>query len=177
MEDKGLTDFFRKLDRVEQMYRNMPRVAGVIAVNFVKARFREQNWVDNATEPWAKRKLNPGGRATLTGKGSGALRRSYRITRSGVGFVAIGTDKAYAQIHNEGGKIAITPKMRGFFFFKAKELKEAGRIKESQYYINLATTKKTHLRIPRRKHIGESAVLTRLIDRQMLADLNRVLNN
>ena len=63
--------------------------------------------------PWPDRSY-PGGRGSLlqvTGRG----RRSFRgtIRQNGVEF---STDTPYMGLHNRGGKIKITPRMRKFFW-------------------------------------------------------------
>ena len=51
-------------------------------------------------------------------------------------IVGIANHNHYAKIHNEGGKILITPKMRRFFWAK---FKETGK----EYWKGLALTKNT----------------------------------
>lgn len=175
MAGNGLTGYLKKLDAADKVNRKYPYRAAVLAVNFSKDRFRQQNWIGDRTEPWKKRQFNPGGRATLTGKGSGSLKRSIRITSHNASRAVIGTDKAYAQAHNEGMKIPITDKMRGFFMAKAIELKESGKTKEASYFFAMASPKKKYITIPRRQFMGNSQYLTRQIDRQWVADIAKAL--
>lgn len=68
-------------------------------------------------EQWARRKspLAKAGSAILTG--TGALRRSItsRISDNSLTF---SSDLPYAALHNEGGEIRVTPRMRRFFWAK-----------------------------------------------------------
>lgn len=71
------------------------------------------------SEAWQRRKspLRPG-RAVLTD--TGALRRSIRsrMTEDSIVFY---TDLPYAAIHNEGGEIKVTRKMKRYFWHKYYE--------------------------------------------------------
>ena len=68
-------------------------------------------------EQWARRKspLAKAGSAILTG--TGALRRSITSRISG-NSITFSSDLPYAAIHNEGGEIRVTPRMRRFFWAK-----------------------------------------------------------
>ena len=71
-------------------------------------------------EKWASRKRpdHRGGRGVLTD--TGALRRSIRSVMSGNG-ITFQSDLPYAAIHNEGGKIRVTARMKRFFWAKMRE--------------------------------------------------------
>lgn len=68
-------------------------------------------------EQWARRKspLAKAGSAILTGTGS--LRRSITSRISG-NSLTFSSDLPYAALHNEGGEIRVTPRMRRFFWAK-----------------------------------------------------------
>lgn len=175
---KSSGDFLRKMDALSGAVDKYPKRAGVMAVNFSKERFRAQNWIDNHTEPWKRRQLRPGGRGTLIK--SGSLKRRTRIVRSNSKNTIIGNDHPAAEAHNEGAKIMVTDKMRRMWWAKYYELApEKGSKKkpkpEALYYRNLALTKKKFITIPRRQFMGESAYLSRQIERQMAADFNKAL--
>ena len=174
---KGLKNYIRKLEAVQEVNKLYPKRAAVIALKFVKDRFRQENWIGDRTEPWKPRIFPQNRRNTLTGKGGGSLRRSYRITRSTPQLAVIGTDKVYAPAHNEGMRIPVTEKMRKLFWAKHIDAKERSQIKEAQFWLNMATSKKGYIDIPRRKHIGESQYMVRQIERQVLADYNKALKS
>lgn len=73
---------------------------------------------------WARRKVDSGIGSLMTK--SGALRRSIRaqISANGISFTA---DVPYASIHNNGGDIKVTRKMKRFFW--AMYYKEGGKVK------------------------------------------------
>lgn len=119
--------------------------------------------------PWPERKY-PGGRGSLmqvTGRG----RRSIRgqIMQHGVGF---STDTPYMGLHNRGGKVPITPRMRKFFWamyyqhagavtYSVKK-RQAGNTQrnrmlsaKAQFWRNMALTKKKEITIPQRQVIGD----------------------
>lgn len=175
MADNNFDKLARKAKDFNRLIDRLPRLIGTEAVNFSKKRFREQAWADHGTESWKKRK--PGaarnqGRSTLVD--SGKLRNSIRIVRTGRDFVTIGSKIPYAQIHNDGGtiNIPVTDKMRKWgwaMYAKTKDSKFKG----------LALTKKTNLRVrmPKRKFMGNSAVLRQITKRMMIHRFNLILNN
>ena len=119
--------------------------------------------------PWPDRSY-PGGRGSLlqvTGRGRRSVRGTIR--QNGVEF---STDTPYMGLHNRGGKIKITPRMRKFFW--AMYCQNAGGITTSakkrqasntqrnrmlsakaQYWRNMALTKKDTITIPQRQVIGD----------------------
>lgn len=112
--------------------RNIGKWVGVVAVNFFKDRFRMEAWIDKTVQKWPGRKSDSGiskkkRRAILVQ--SGALKRSIRITAVGDGYVRVGSDRKYAQIHNEGGTIRATAKVsehkRRLYSFDV-QLKDSG---------------------------------------------------
>lgn len=78
----------------------------------------DQNFTREAffSEAWARRKspLRPGGHLLVD---TGSLRRSIRseIKESSVVFK---TDLPYAAIHNEGGEIKVTKRMKKYFWYR-----------------------------------------------------------
>ncbi|MEQ8685460.1 MAG: hypothetical protein RIE86_09210 [Imperialibacter sp.] len=171
----SLQAYIRKLEALEKVTRQQPYRSGVIALKFIKDRFVAQNWIDSRMEPWKDTQLPRAGRAILVGKGSGALKRAWRITSSNSQRVVIGNDRKYARAHNEGVKIVVTEKMRKFFWAKSYDLREAGKTKEADYYKNLALTKKKFFTLPRRQMAGNSARMMQLIDRQLLYAYTKAL--
>lgn len=119
--------------------------------------------------PWPERSY-PGGRGSLlqvTGRG----RRSIRgvIRQNGVEFVS---DSPYMGLHNQGGKIKITPRMRKFFWamyyqnagsitysIKKRQANKTKRNRalsaKAEFWRNMALSKKKTITIPQRKVIGD----------------------
>ena len=128
----------------------LPQQIGMMAVNFAKQRFVDQNWLYTSPQPWEKRKRNRrGGKARQRGAvlvDSGRLKRSIRIISVTSDSVTIGTDVPYAQVHNDG--------YLGFQSVKAHTRK--GR------------NVKAHIRMmdmPRRRFLGDSHDLVAQIEK------------
>lgn len=149
MEDinkKILTDL--KVELTEEFDRNFER----------KAFF---------SKPWPQRLLEGRGSLLLQ---SGKLRRSIRaqVTNNSVSW---SSSEPYAAIHNEGGTITVTAKMKRFFWAKFYEL--AGKVKykkdgstgrssvklskQAEFYRNLALMKVgSKVKIPQRQFLGDA---------------------
>ena len=102
-------------------------------------------------------------------KKGGRLQRGIHIKRIGNGKVTIGVDSniKYAEIHNFGGKIEITPKMRRLFWAKFKETGDS-------YFRGMALTKQTHFVIPERKYIGKTSAMEPRLDRRTIKELKKI---
>lgn len=130
------------------------------------------------SQAWARRRSpqRPGG-ATLID--SGALRKSISI-RSDESSVTFSTDKPYAAIHNQGGEITVTAKMKRFFWAKYYQAagsfgrKKDGSLRrdkrtlqltsEADFWRALALMKVGRkIRIPRRQFLGGGAEVEKLV--------------
>lgn len=123
------------------------------------------------SEKWQRRKPDfAAGRGVLAG--TGALRRSILSRISGT-QITFHSDAPYAEIHNEGGTITVTKKMKGFFWFKYKQATGTlGRTKsgakrndkrnrtisaQAEFYKAMALKKVgSKITIPRRQFLGTS---------------------
>ncbi len=122
-------------------------------------------------EAWQRRRspTRPGGHILVN---TGRLRRSIqsRTTENSITFF---TNEPYAAIHNEGGEIVVTEKMKRYFWHKYYEATGAfGRKKdgsrrndkrtlqlseEAEFWKFMALKKAgTTIRIPRRRFLGTS---------------------
>lgn len=169
----------------ENIHKIIKNILRDIAVE-MKDEF-DQNFERQAffSEKWQRRKspIRNEGRAILTD--TGQLRRSIhsRITDNSVIFY---TDLPYAAIHNDGGEIVVTKKMKGFFRAKAYEAagsfgrkkterttpKKQTSLSDRQFYAWMHTVTLTPeaefwcalsmkpvgstIRIPRRRFLGTS---------------------
>jgi len=97
------------------------------------------------------------------------LRRGIKVTNVSRNQVRVGVDSniKYAEIHNFGGKIEITPKMRRYFWAMFKQTGDA-------YYKGLALTKKKHFDIPERKFIGNTLAMEPRLDRRTIKELKKI---
>lgn len=136
-------------------------------------------------EAWQRKKSPVGSDHVLVGKGT--LRRSIsaRLDEDSITFE---TTQPYAAIHNEGGEIKVTARMKKFFwamYYKAngglgrrkdgtlrKDKKNARLSTEAEFWKHLALMKVgSSVKIPRRRFIGvhpelESAV-TAIIEKRL----------
>lgn len=188
-----------EIDKLTEGYRSMRlkliRESAAFAVAFFKRSFTVQGFMNNTLEKWPERKGGPrnNGRGILIDKG--VLKRAVRIKRTGVDGAVVGVDEAipYAQIHNEGGEIEITPKMRRFFWAmyyryagqmvyntrtkKAADTKRNRGLNEmAAFYRNMAITNKKTITIPKRQFIGDSAKLDREILNHITKEMNAFFN-
>lgn len=156
----------RILDAVNTAISALPNKIATEAVNFSKERFVQQNWVDTNTQPWAKRKTSRGSSRRSSGAvlvDSGRLKRSIRKIMVSQSVIIIGTDVPYAQAHNDG--------FRGRKQVKSYSKRSA---KGKVYKVRAHTVR---VNMPRRRFLGESAVLTQRIDRMATAEIMRAIQS
>lgn len=153
--------------------RTIPLKVSVEMEEFSKENFRQGGFVDNSLTPW-KRTLRQS-----FGKGEDALRtpllsRNRNLMNSVqhryTPFKAtVYNDLEYADIHNEGGPIQVTERMKRFFWAKFYETK-------SEMYKWLALKPVgSIITIPKRQFIGESATLRNNIEKIIEVEITRVL--
>lgn len=137
--------------------------------------FERQAFFNDA---WARRKspTRPGGTILVD---TGTLRRSIR-SRTTDDSITFYTDLPYAAIHNDGGEIVVTRRMKGYFWHKYMEATGAfGRKKdgglrndkrnrrltdEAEFYKCMALKKEgTAIKIPRRRFLGASPEVERAV--------------
>ncbi len=156
-----MSNFIRKLNNVSKAVERLPMRLAVVAVNFSKERFVQKNWVDRTRVKWKKRQRKDRGSLMVR---TGRLKRSIRKIRVTKDYIIIGTNVPYAQIHNEGGTIKKTVRVR-----------EHNRTRKGRVAIVKEHTRKMNLTLPPRQFIGESAVLMRRIERQVERDIKTAL--
>lgn len=148
-------------------------VVGVEAVNHFKRNFQEEGFVDSSTKKWVSRKSKRAGSTNSQKVMSKSQELADSITyEKKIPEVIISTDKPYAEIHNEGGVIIVTDKMRKFFWAKHKEYKDAGETELADQYKAFALAKK--IVIPQRQYIGPSQTLNNNIVAKIKRDLERI---
>lgn len=177
--NRELDDFVR---------RTGPVAIGNLAVEHFKDNFRKGGFVDRSLEEWqpVKRLGTLAGAAGQYGPLLSSRNHLYSslIYRPGIARVTITTPVAYAPIHNEGGVThpTVTPKMRKFAWYKyysygGGKSKGAEEPENAAVWKRIALTKKQKLavKIPQRKFIGESAVLTKKIQDKITAEITKIL--
>lgn len=155
--DRSLEDI--KVDLDEEFDRNFER----------RAFFDEHQWPE--------RKFDDGVGSLM--QRSGGLRGSIRSRRRKDELV-YSSSKPYARIHNEGGEIRVTRKMKGYFFAKLKETRGKYRYKKDgslrndkrnrelsgkeAFYRAMALKKVgSVIKIPERRYIGHGRATDRII--------------
>lgn len=169
-----INDFLRKVDAITKAYDRFPNEVAAIAVRFSKERFRQQDWLDESSHPWKKRKIYRKGkkRSQTLLVNTGRLKRSIRKISANSKQIVIGTDVPYAEIHNNGGTInaSVTVKQH---IIKAHQRKASSRVRAGRAETVKAHDVKQHsvqshirkmnLHIPARPFIGNSAALEQQI--------------
>lgn len=127
------------------------------------------------SKAWPDRKLEGHGSLMLQ---TGKLRRSIcaQITNNSVTWTS---SEPYASIHNEGGTITVTRKMKRYFWAKYYEL--AGKVKyrrdgktskasmkvskQAEFYMNLALMKVgDKITIPQRQFLGDAPEVHKCVE-------------
>lgn len=182
-------DFAKHL---KEIHRARPRMVAIEAKNFFKDGFRKGGFTDKSFEAWPQRDSPLGGKKILIGKGNTEnLMQSIRTFERNKNRVRTGTDVVYADIHNKGGKITVTPAMKKFWWAKYYEF--AGKIKTtktgkmSQAKANLVINKKAEfcrnmalmkvgskIKIPQRRFIGESQTLLKQFEEWFAAEIDKL---
>lgn len=149
--------------------RKLPRMYGIEAVNLFKLNFEKEGFISGkrgGLKKWKKTKRNTGRKVLKKG---GRLQRGIHIKRLGNGKVTIGVDSniKYAALHNFGGTIPITPKMRRYFWAMFKQTGD-------NYFKGMALTKKTEFVIPERKYIGNTDAMEPRLNRLTIKELKNI---
>lgn len=177
----------------------LPRMLGTKAMQHFRDNFARGGFMDGSLQAWP----STWRQQTLSGTSGqyGPLMsrtnnlRNRILFRASAGRVRIYNDLIYAAIHNNGGNITITPKMRKKFWamyyealgeskatagmgkgrLKGKTVAHLNATAESEKWKRMALTKKTQFRMPQRKFIGPSQTLTRELRRTIEDEIRKVL--
>lgn len=145
---------------------------GTLAVQHYKAAFMKGGLAGNK---WKPRKMPRTGSTNNQGVLVASSHLMNSIDYRTEGFSAIiYSDLLYAQIHNEGGIINVTPKMKKFFWAKSYEMKKAGNAELANLYRYCALAKT--ITIPQRRFIGPDPELDNKIEQKITHDLGAILS-
>lgn len=147
---KGLDE---KLTDIRKMfsYESMAEISNE-ALNFFIDSFNSQGFTDQAYAPWQKSLKDNGATLVL----SGQLRNSLHVENITSSSFSIVSNLPYSEIHNSGGILMITDKMRDYFYAMYKKTDD-----EKWLALFLYSKKNSYITIPKRQFMGESAVLLR----------------
>jgi len=118
------------------------------------------------SEKWKRRRYDSDPeRGILTQ--SGALRRSIISKVEGRRLIFT-SSMPYSKIHNEGGAITVTQRMKGYFWHKYKEetkrLKGKAMTEEGAFYRAMALKRRgSKIQIPRRMFLGKSPEVEKIV--------------
>lgn len=187
MAEKALAEIERRIRRFIDLSLKDIRVelADEFDRNFEREAFFSQKWV--------RRKWNDDETRGLLA-GTGALRQSIRAEVAGQEKVVFSSDVPYAKIHNEGGYITVTRKMKGWFWIKYREAvgiktfkrggsqrndKKNRSINSAAEFYKAMALKKTGSKIiiPKRQFIGRHPDMEKLLHDIALANVKKVFNN
>lgn len=117
---------------------------------------------------WKPSKFNKTGALLLR---TGDLRRSIRATIEGTNII-FSSSLPYASLHNQGGEIKVTQKMKAFFWYKFREVTGGVKItpttrlsQEAEFYKALALKKiGTVIKVEQRQFIGDHPIIKERIE-------------
>ena len=167
-------------------------MVAVESAKFFKECFVKGGFTDTAFQGWRARVSPLGGKKILIGKDNTMnLMQSIRTLEESEQRVRTGTDLIYAEIHNDGGLITVTDKMKRFWWAKYYEF--AGNIKRTKdgkmsqsagnklindkanYCKAMALMKPgSKIVIPKRQFIGRSKTLIKELEQNIIDDINKM---
>lgn len=143
-DDSDFDEMFNDINKLKGNYRELANEA----LNFYVDSFNNQGFTDETFIPWEKSQKDNGATLVLTGN----LRNSIQVVRVNDNGFEIESNADYAEIHNEGGQIRISTKMRNFF-------KAMGMKTKDKRWFKFAHTKKNYITIPKRTFMDKSETL------------------
>lgn len=172
----GVDDMLAKLQAAKRYLQNdVFTVVGVEAVNHFKANFQKEGFDDKNVEKWKPRRTKRMGgtnsQKVMTKTGDTAESIDWRKDGN---IVIVYSDKAWAQIHNEGGQIAVTAKMRKYFWAMHYQAKNGNNPEVADQFKAMALAKVVVM--PQRKFMGNSENLNNNIIEKIKRDLTRILS-
>ena len=188
----------KEIDELQK--RKLPIMVGRMAKDHFQDNFRRGGFVNRGLHPWQKSGRLLAGDTEAAGNW-GTLLSGHNHLFDSIKYVPsdyrvkVSSALVYAPVHNWGGTIPVTDRMRGhawkmFYLASGKEKKNAKRQKkrpgkanaatpvnpEADFWKRFALTKKSEIRMPQRQFLGESEELTGKIRDKVENELNNILN-
>lgn len=174
---------------IQRIVRNILKDIRVELTDEFDLNFERQGFF---SEAWQRRKspTRPGGSILID---TGGLRKSIR-SKSTDSSITFFSDLPYADIHNEGGEIAVTAKMKRFFWAKyyaatgsfgrkkngepRKDKRTVQLSTEAEFWKFMALMKvgKT-IKIPRRQFLGHSPEVEQMVKEIIEENLTEYFNH
>lgn len=171
-------------------------VVGTIAIELFDESFNVQGQImrGGTVKPWAKKGFAPPSTASkrvLLNRGR--LRRGSHYRKVGKSIVELRNNTPYAAIHNEGGTIKVTAKMRRFFWamvykywqkgvtynIATKELntrkKDQKYGPEAEFWFKMALAKE--IKIPKRPIFYDTPELPKRLDKYFLNAIKNIVKS
>lgn len=157
-QSNKIPDFLKMASDIK---KNASRFAATESVNFFKNSFTRGGFTDVSFVAW-KKPANPLAGYRVLYK-TGNLQRSIRKQSESAERVIIESDLDYAEIHNNGGFITVTEKMKRFFWAKYYEFggKKSKSNNAKAEFCKAMALKETgsKIKIEQRQFMGESKTM------------------
>lgn len=152
-------------------------LVGIEAVKFFEYSFRRQGFINTALVKWQPRKRDDTrrpGRKTLVD--TGRLWRSIRVVKKGNGFVTIGTDVPYAQIHNEGGQVNASQTVRSHTRkAHTRSTKDGVTVSVKEHQVS-SHQRIINFQMPQRQFMGDSEFLRKRLRMIVAFKMRKIFN-
>lgn len=177
--------------------RTLPVKVGNEAINMFKDNFTDGGFFGCEWEQPIRRKLSFNGARGQYGpllSGSSHLMRSFDKDTNTPGKVIIKNPVEYAAIHNEGGTITVTAKMKRYFMARfietkgsmgltkvrrrlSKNQRNQALSREARFYLAMAHKKEgSTIRMPKRQFMGNHPVLAKKINDIIYNELKKFID-
>lgn len=177
--------------------RTLPVKVGNEAINMFKDNFTDGGFFGRSWEQPIRRKLSFNGAKGQYGpllSGSSHLMRSFDKDTNTPGKVIIKNPVEYAVIHNEGGTITVTAKMKRYFMARfletkgnmgltkvrrklSKNQRNQALSREARFYLAMAHKKEgSTIRMPKRQFMGNHPVLAKKINDIIYNELKKFID-
>lgn len=179
------------LKLADSLKKDALRFGAVTSIFFFKECFVAQGFTDSSFQRWKPSSTPLAGKRTLYK--SGKLMHSIRKLEATDQRLVVVADSEYAEMHNEGGYITVTPQMKKYFW--AMYYREAGKgirtsrgggqyqsvkVGQKARFCKAMALKKvgSKIKIDQRQFMGESRELMKLLDswfnRSVTANFNKI---
>lgn len=177
--------------------RTLPVKVGNEAINMFKDNFTDGGFFGSGWEQPIRRKLSFNGAKGQYGpllSGSSHLMRSFDKDTNTPSKVVIKNPVEYAAIHNEGGTITVTAKMKRYFMARfietkgsmgltrvrrrlSKNQRNQALSREARFYLAMAHKKEgSTIRMPKRQFMGNHPVLAKKINDIIYNELKKFID-
>jgi phage gpG-like protein len=178
--------------RLKQILNAMPRVIGQTVVNHFQENITKRQGVPtNGSLQHFKNRVFENGRSRGRGilNDTGNLVDSIKIIGRGQGNVNVGiraSEIPYAELHQQGGKVPVTDKMRKFFWAqyyqhtssagRSREKRSVSRSGDANFWKAMALKRSgSTITIPARPFMGITPDLEKTILRAIQTEMNHII--